>query len=51
MPISEFFLVDPPVDSVIDPPAAAKRVSNLSLKYQLTNKRELCSTIAKSQHN
>ncbi len=41
MPISQCFLVDPPVDGVIDPFAAAERVSKLSLKNRSVYKRGL----------
>jgi hypothetical protein len=41
--VSQFFLVDTPVDSVIEPhPRAAKRVSKLSLRHQCAYKRGLC---------
>ncbi len=42
MPTSQFFLVDPPIDSVVNPPPpTAKRVSKLSLRHQRTYKRGL----------
>ncbi len=41
MPTSQFFLVRPPVDGVVDPSAAAKRVSKLSLKIRCAYKRGL----------
>ena len=41
MPTSQFFLVHPPVDGVVDPSATAKRVSKLSLKNRRAYKRGL----------
>jgi hypothetical protein len=40
--VSQFFLIDTPVDGVVDPhPPAAKRVSKLSLRHQRAYKRGL----------